>query len=171
MRRSGTCERRRYSAVAGVRPSFTSRPVFLRPDLPMLSLRPVRTASVLRLLVLAGFAALVAAPGWAGNVTAQPSGTGSPWTWTWPSSPRTSGYVLSTDGTGVTSWVSNSGTASTALSGIRAGTATNTINSTNKARPVVTIAGQVEPAFCKLGSHLVPPDRAAGFGNGDRYLD
>jgi hypothetical protein len=35
------------------------------------------------------------------------------------------------DGTGITTWIPDAGTASTALSGITAGTATNTINSTN----------------------------------------
>src|SRR5208282_3513767 len=74
-----------------------------------------------------------AAPAWAGNVTTQPSGAGSPWTWTYPSSAGTSGYVLQTDGTGVTSWVSNAGTASTALSGITAAIGTASIDSTNKA--------------------------------------
>ena len=51
-----------------------------------------------------------------------------------PSSNGTSGFVLSTDGTGVTSWVSNAGTASTALSGITVAAAAHTINNVNWAQ-------------------------------------
>jgi hypothetical protein len=83
-------------------------------------------------LVLAVCAAAVA---WASNsVTVQPPSTGSPWTLTLPNSAGTSGYILTTDGSGNTSWVSDAGTASTALSGITAASGTNTINSTNNAQ-------------------------------------
>ena len=51
-----------------------------------------------------------------------------------PSSNGTSGFVLSTDGTGVTSWISNAGTASTALSGITVASAAHTINNVNWAQ-------------------------------------
>jgi hypothetical protein len=69
-----------------------------------------------------------------GYVQLSPSAAAGSWTMTLPTAAGTSGYVLSTDGTGVTSWIPDAGTASTALSGITAGSATNTINSTNKAQ-------------------------------------
>jgi hypothetical protein len=81
--------------------------------------------------VLAEFAATTA---WAtGTISQQPGASGS-WSLTWPTSPGTSGYVLSTDGTGVTSWIPDAGTASTAFSSITAGSATDTTDSTNKAQ-------------------------------------
>ena len=81
--------------------------------------------------LLAGLllAVLIARPAW-GQVTTQAPSSGSPWTLTYPTSPGTSGYVLSTDGTGVTSWISNAGTATTKLSSVTAATATNAINNT-----------------------------------------
>jgi len=55
--------------------------------------------------MLSALAAFAAAPAWAtGTVTTQPGASGS-WTWTYPISAGTSGYLLQTDGTGVTSWV------------------------------------------------------------------
>lgn len=76
---------------------------FIHGHLPMLPRQPIGAVSVALLLVLAAFAV---APAWAANtVTVKPPSSGSPWTLTLPTSPGTSGYLLSTDGTGVTSWV------------------------------------------------------------------
>ncbi|MGC1780710.1 MAG: hypothetical protein WBB34_22470 [Xanthobacteraceae bacterium] len=81
---------------------------FIHNHLPMLSRQPIRAASVA--LLLAAFVALAAGPAWAANtVTVTPPSSGSPWTLTLPTSPGTSGYLLQTDGTGVTSWISTGG--------------------------------------------------------------
>ena len=69
-----------------------------------------------------------------GYVQVLPLAAAGSWTMTLPNSGGTSGYVLSTDGTGITSWISNAGTASTALSSITAASGTHTIDSTNKAQ-------------------------------------
>jgi hypothetical protein len=80
--------------------------------------------------LLAGLllAAALIAPSARAQVTIQPPATGSPWTLTLPTSSGTQFYVLSTNGSGVTSWISNAGTASTVLSAVTAATATNTID-------------------------------------------
>ena len=69
-----------------------------------------------------------------GTVTVQVPAVAGATTFQLPSSNGTSGFVLSTDGTGVTSWVSNAGTASTALSGITVAAAAHTINNVNWAQ-------------------------------------
>ena len=69
-----------------------------------------------------------------GYVQLQPAAAAGSWNMTLPASGGTSGYVLSTDGTGVTSWISNAGTASTALSSITAAAAGHTIANANNAQ-------------------------------------
>jgi hypothetical protein len=78
--------------------------------------------------LLAGLllAAALIAPSVRAQVTIQPPATGSPWTLTLPTSAGAQFYVLSTDGAGNTSWISNAGTGSTVLSAVTAATATNT---------------------------------------------
>jgi hypothetical protein len=69
-----------------------------------------------------------------GYVQIQPAAAAGSWTATLPATAGTSGYVLSTDGTGITSWISNAGTASTALSSITAAAAGHTIANANFAQ-------------------------------------
>lgn len=45
-----------------------------------------------------------------GVVTTQAAAAAGTWTWTWPTSGGTNGYVLSTNGSGVTSWIAATGT-------------------------------------------------------------
>jgi hypothetical protein len=53
-----------------------------------------------------------------GTVTVQASSTAGSWTLTLPSSVGTAGYVLSTDGSGNTSWIAQSGGASIVVNGL-----------------------------------------------------
>jgi hypothetical protein len=69
-----------------------------------------------------------------GYVGLQSQAAAGSWTMSLPNSAGTSGYVLSTDGAGVTSWISNAGTASTALSGITAASVGHTIANANFAQ-------------------------------------
>jgi trimeric autotransporter adhesin len=69
-----------------------------------------------------------------GYVQLSPSAAAGSWTMTLPTGAGTTGYVLSTDGSGNTSWISNAGTASTAMSGITAATTTHAIDSSNWAQ-------------------------------------
>ncbi|WP_250504714.1 tail fiber domain-containing protein [Caballeronia sp. AZ7_KS35] len=69
-----------------------------------------------------------------GYVGIQSQAAAGSWTMSLPISAGTSGYVLSTDGAGVTSWISNAGTASTALSGITAAAVGHTIANANFAQ-------------------------------------
>ena len=55
----------------------------------------------------------------------QPPSLSSSWNFTFPTSAGTSGQVLSTDGNGVTSWVSSSGGANTTLSNLTSPTSIN----------------------------------------------
>jgi Chaperone of endosialidase len=63
-----------------------------------------------------------------GYVQIQPAAAAGSWTMTLPANAGTNGYVLQTNGSGVTSWVS-AGAGSPALSAITAATGANTINS------------------------------------------
>ena len=65
-----------------------------------------------------------------GYVQIQPAAAAGSWTMTLPNSAGTAGYVLSTNGSGVTSWVAN-GTGGGAISALTAATAANTINNAN----------------------------------------
>lgn len=66
----------------------------------------------------------------AGYVQIQPlASVGTSWTMTLPSNPGSNGYVLQTDGSGVTSWVSQAGTPS--LSSIAPANATQSIDNAN----------------------------------------
>ena len=70
--------------------------------------------------------------GGSGYVQLQPAGTAGSWTMTLPSSAGTTGYVLSTNGSGVTSWISASSIAGgTPLSSITSASAVNTIDNNN----------------------------------------
>jgi hypothetical protein len=69
-----------------------------------------------------------------GYIQLQPAAAAGSWTMTLPPIPGTSGYVLSTNGAGVTSWISNAGTASTALSGLTAAAAGRTLANGNFAQ-------------------------------------
>jgi hypothetical protein len=91
-------------------------------------------------LVLAVFAAAVAYAttgtliingSTSGSVTVQAPAVAGSTTFQLPGNNGTSGFVLSTDGSGNTSWISNAGTASTALSGLTAAAATHTIQNAN----------------------------------------
>ncbi|MGA2185638.1 MAG: hypothetical protein ABSH47_21680 [Bryobacteraceae bacterium] len=53
-----------------------------------------------------------------GTVTVQASSTAGSWTLTLPSSAGTAGYVLSTDGSGNTSWIAQSGMSSIVVNGL-----------------------------------------------------
>ena len=75
----------------------------------------------------AGLVALTTTSAWAGNVTLQAPGTGSAWSLTLPTSAGTNNYVLSTNGTGTTSWVAPT-SGSTALSAITSAPQTNTFD-------------------------------------------
>lgn len=69
-----------------------------------------------------------------GDVTIKPAAVaGTATVFQLPSSNGTNGYVLQTDGTGVTSWVA-AGAGSSAFSGLTAATGTNTIDNTNYAQ-------------------------------------
>ena len=70
-----------------------------------------------------------------GTVTVQVPAVAGSTTFQLPGNNGTNTYVLQTDGTGVTSWVSNAGTASTALSGITAAAAAHTVANLNSPRP------------------------------------
>lgn len=72
-----------------------------------------------------------------GYVQLQPAAAAGSWTMTLPSSAGTNGYVLQTDGTGVTSWVAQSGGGTTANA---LASATTTVNVSSATAPV---AGQV----------------------------
>jgi hypothetical protein len=69
-----------------------------------------------------------------GSVTVQAPAVAGSTTFQLPGNNGTSGFVLSTDGSGNTSWISNAGTASTALSGLTAAAATHTIQNANFAQ-------------------------------------
>ena len=93
-------------------------------------LRRQSLAPAFAILLGAALCALPATNTRAGNVTQQPSASGPAWTWTWPDTAGTSGYVLTTDGTGVTSWAPPSGLGITLpLSSITAATTTSSIDS------------------------------------------
>jgi hypothetical protein len=104
-------------------------------------LKPHTAAWLLVLTVFTGAVAYAADGGiitlngaTSGTVTVQVPAVAGATTFQLPGSNGTSGFVLSTDGTGVTSWVSNAGTASTALSGITVASAAHTINNVNWAQ-------------------------------------
>jgi hypothetical protein len=67
-----------------------------------------------------------------GYVQLQPAAAAGSWTMTLPTSAGTNGYVLTTNGSGVTSWAASSG--STALSAITAATGANKINNVANAQ-------------------------------------
>lgn len=97
-------------------------------------LRRQSLAPVFVILFGAALCALPATDTRAGNVTMQPSASGSAWTLTWPSSAGTNNYVLTTDGTGITSWTAPGGAAPASLSSLTAATTTNSIDSSNWAQ-------------------------------------
>ena len=93
-------------------------------------LRRQSLAPAVAILLGAALCALPATNTRAGNVTQQPSASGPAWTWTWPDTAGTNGYVLTTDGTGVTSWAPPGGLGITLpLSSLLPATTTNSIDS------------------------------------------